>query len=355
MGHLIDIVQSHMDAYGVSEAEVSRRIGASPATVNTWRNSQIRQLPRKEYLEGLADLTGRKYNDVLLAALRDSGYVADSHGYTISQLVSHSLVAGTGKTITLAEDLVAKAIDIVDADLLMPEDQAEIASQKTRLKQVTEILYPTLNTEAGSKRYGQLLLDILRQTKGVYRRYIERGAELIRNPPQLPSSPPPIAGALEGPGVGTLGGFGGRLVTGALTPAVPVTANPQERVKFPDEKRAESTSVHKDKFTAAQSDALADEEPLVYTPREKSTRALLQRVGRLDKELDAVDEFDRLKRGYAAVVDTTLGTREYRAAVASLLRAVLKRVDDYNDPELMRDIVDLIKETEAHANQKTTS
>ncbi|SKS10005.1 Helix-turn-helix protein [Mycobacteroides abscessus subsp. massiliense] len=355
MGHLIDIVQSHMDAYGVSEAEVSRRIGASPATVNTWRNSQIRQLPRREYLEGLADLTGRKYNDVLLAALRDSGYVADSQGYTISQLVSHSLVAGTGKAITLAEDLVAKAIDIVDADLLTPEDQADIASQKARLKQVTEILYPTLSTEAGSKRYGQLLLDILRQTKEVYRRYIERGAELIRNPPQLPTSPPPVAGPMAGPGVGSIGGFTSRLMTGVVTPAAPVTANPQERVKSSHEKRAEPTSGHRNKITPVQPDRPADEGSLVYTPREESTLALLQRVASLDKELDVVDDFDRLKRSYASVVDTPVGSRDYRAAVASLLRGISDRLRDYNDPELIRDIATLIKQSEAHANQKTTS
>ncbi|WP_237082088.1 hypothetical protein [Mycobacteroides abscessus] len=234
MGHLIDIVQSHMDAYGVSEAEVSRRIGASPATVNTWRNSQIRQLPRREYLEGLSDLTGRKYDDVLLAALRDSGYVADFRTYAISQHLSQSLVAGTGKTVTLAEDLVAKAIDFADPEALTDTDQEMIQAQKARLREVTEILYPTLNTTAGIQRYGELLNDILKKVKGVYRRYIEAGGVAFRHPA------PPIAGPFRGatPAAGTLGGLTGGMVASWLAnpvaPAGPVSADPNvERAKFP--------------------------------------------------------------------------------------------------------------------------
>lgn len=72
---LIAIVQAHMDSYGVSEAEVARRIGASPATVNTWRNGQLRRPPSRKYLNGLADLSGVDYTDVLVAALIDTGYI----------------------------------------------------------------------------------------------------------------------------------------------------------------------------------------------------------------------------------------------------------------------------------------
>ncbi|CPW73108.1 helix-turn-helix domain-containing protein [Mycobacteroides abscessus] len=64
-----------MDRHGVSEAEVARRIGASRATVNTWRNGDLRQPPRRQYLKGLADLSGVDYADVLVAALIDTGYI----------------------------------------------------------------------------------------------------------------------------------------------------------------------------------------------------------------------------------------------------------------------------------------
>jgi len=73
---LIAIVQAHMDRHGVSEASVARRIGTTPATVNTWRNGQMKRPPRREYLDKLADLTGVDYCEVLVAALSDTGFLA---------------------------------------------------------------------------------------------------------------------------------------------------------------------------------------------------------------------------------------------------------------------------------------
>lgn len=70
---LIAIVQAHMDRHGMSEAAVARSIGTSRATVNTWRNGQIKRLPQREYLDRLAALTGVDYCDVLVAALTDTG------------------------------------------------------------------------------------------------------------------------------------------------------------------------------------------------------------------------------------------------------------------------------------------
>lgn len=75
MRELIRLVQAHMDQYGVSEAEVARRIGANPQTVNTWRNGEMKQLPRQPYLQKLAELTKTDYASVLAAALLDTGYI----------------------------------------------------------------------------------------------------------------------------------------------------------------------------------------------------------------------------------------------------------------------------------------
>lgn len=75
MGELISIVQTHMDEFGVSEATVARRIGAQPQTVNTWRNGEMKTLPKRGYLEELASLTKRDYAEVLVAALVDIGYL----------------------------------------------------------------------------------------------------------------------------------------------------------------------------------------------------------------------------------------------------------------------------------------
>lgn len=80
MRQLIQIVQAHMDEYGVSEAEVARRIGATPQTVNSWRNGEMKQLPRQHYLSALAELTRTAYTTVLAAALNDTGYLAEPIG-----------------------------------------------------------------------------------------------------------------------------------------------------------------------------------------------------------------------------------------------------------------------------------
>lgn len=74
-GELIRIVQAHMDKYGVSEAEVARRIGTTPQTVNSWRNGEMKQLPRQRYLQALAELTATDYLTVLVAALIDINYL----------------------------------------------------------------------------------------------------------------------------------------------------------------------------------------------------------------------------------------------------------------------------------------
>lgn len=73
---LIAIVQAYMDRHGVSETEVARQIGVSRAAVNKWRNGELRQPPRRQYLKGLARLCGIDYADVLVAALIDTGYIS---------------------------------------------------------------------------------------------------------------------------------------------------------------------------------------------------------------------------------------------------------------------------------------
>ncbi|MGH3956434.1 MAG: helix-turn-helix transcriptional regulator [Mycobacterium sp.] len=189
--HLSEIVQQHMDAYGVSEAEVARRIGASPATVNSWRNGNIRQLPGLEYLQNLADLTHRRYEDVLVAALRDAGYVADGDRASVQKAVQQTLFRDTGKSHTFAEELVGRVLNFADPADLSKWDQDQMDALRMRLRQVTEILSPTLTSQAGAERYAQLLLEILRGAQEIYGNYFLRGS--YRN-----QSPFPVAGPLGG-------------------------------------------------------------------------------------------------------------------------------------------------------------
>lgn len=74
-GHLWDIIQKHLDDYGVREAEFARRIGTSPQTVSSWKKRGLRTLPDKRLLIGVADVTRRSYDEVLDAVLRDTRYL----------------------------------------------------------------------------------------------------------------------------------------------------------------------------------------------------------------------------------------------------------------------------------------
>lgn len=75
MGNLWAIVQAHIDRYGVLEAELARRIGTKPQTLNSWKNRGVRALPSRQLLLSLAEVTGTPYVDVLEAALLDIGYL----------------------------------------------------------------------------------------------------------------------------------------------------------------------------------------------------------------------------------------------------------------------------------------
>lgn len=75
MADLWGIVQRHLDAYGVRAAALARRMGTSPQTLDSWKHRGVRALPRRHLLEALARETRTPYGDVLIAALRDAGYL----------------------------------------------------------------------------------------------------------------------------------------------------------------------------------------------------------------------------------------------------------------------------------------
>lgn len=116
MRELIRIVQAHMDKYGVSEAEVARRIGAQPQTVNTWRNGEMKRLPQQHYLQALAELTKTPYPTVLSAALLDTGYITspiDGQSDHVAAMVHLSF---------LADDVNSAVDDVWEPDDYRDED-----------------------------------------------------------------------------------------------------------------------------------------------------------------------------------------------------------------------------------------
>jgi DNA-binding transcriptional regulator YdaS (Cro superfamily) len=77
MGKLHDILQRHMDAYGVREAALARLMGTSSTTINSWKTRGVRQVPARWLLEAVARETRTPYQEVLRAALADAGYLDD--------------------------------------------------------------------------------------------------------------------------------------------------------------------------------------------------------------------------------------------------------------------------------------
>jgi len=80
MGQLWKIVQTHIDSapYPPSLRQVAGRLGVTATTLGNWRNPS--DLPRRENLLALAELTGTPYDDVLRAALSDTGYLHPEPG-----------------------------------------------------------------------------------------------------------------------------------------------------------------------------------------------------------------------------------------------------------------------------------
>lgn len=76
MTELMRLIQGHLDKYGVTRAEFARRAGTTPQTVQNWKDRPT-TLPRREHLEGVAQVIGLPYIVVLNAALTDAGYRED--------------------------------------------------------------------------------------------------------------------------------------------------------------------------------------------------------------------------------------------------------------------------------------
>ena len=76
-------------------------MGSKPQTLSSWKKRGVRGLPAQRLLEALARVTRTPYEDVLVAALRDAGYLprAGEHGgdtASIVREVSAEHLAGGG-------------------------------------------------------------------------------------------------------------------------------------------------------------------------------------------------------------------------------------------------------------------
>lgn len=87
--HLVELIDTHKHAYGVSDAELARRIGVSRQNLNLWRTHGVRGLPARTTLDGIAFVVGQPYRNVLEAVLRDTGYLDDADGITAAGMDAH--------------------------------------------------------------------------------------------------------------------------------------------------------------------------------------------------------------------------------------------------------------------------
>ncbi|WP_271800345.1 MULTISPECIES: XRE family transcriptional regulator [Dietzia] len=78
--HPVELIDAHKRAYGVSEAELARRIGITRQNLHLWRTHGLRGLPARTTLNGMAAELRLPYVRILEAALRDVGYLDATDG-----------------------------------------------------------------------------------------------------------------------------------------------------------------------------------------------------------------------------------------------------------------------------------
>lgn len=79
---LVELIDAHKHTYGVSEAELARRIGITRQNLSLWRTRGLRGLPARATLDGMATELHLPYVRVLEAALRDVGYLDATDGFS---------------------------------------------------------------------------------------------------------------------------------------------------------------------------------------------------------------------------------------------------------------------------------
>lgn len=87
MSQLWNLVQAHLDRWGVTEAALARKMDTRAQTLNSWKNRGVREMPKPHTLAALARATRQNYDHVLTAALHDTGYLPPPSDVVISSPV----------------------------------------------------------------------------------------------------------------------------------------------------------------------------------------------------------------------------------------------------------------------------
>ncbi|HLR95117.1 MAG TPA: helix-turn-helix transcriptional regulator [Jiangellaceae bacterium] len=76
-GQLWRIIERYIDGftYPPSERAVAKKMGIKATTMNNWKHATMTRLPDVDHLEAIARVTGVPYEEVMDAALADTGYL----------------------------------------------------------------------------------------------------------------------------------------------------------------------------------------------------------------------------------------------------------------------------------------
>jgi transcriptional regulator with XRE-family HTH domain len=105
MSELWQMIETHLDHYGVTRATFARKCGTVPQTVQNWYNRPT-TLPRPEHLRAVAKVIGMPYETVLNAALVDAGYRQEVVDNVVS--LRRELDAAAGRDNAALADIAAE-------------------------------------------------------------------------------------------------------------------------------------------------------------------------------------------------------------------------------------------------------
>lgn len=361
MRELIRIVQAHMDEYGVSEAEVARRIGATPQTVNQWRNGELKQLPRQKYLQALAELTRTDYVTVLSAALVDANYITEplTRSYVVGSIDFGPLIAGlavdaddlhtVAQNLDTLMDTSIDAEDIDEVESLISNAETLVSDANDLVSEVDDFVEAVQDVAKKVVGDPERLRRMKRETKR-FRRQQARSSnlDLLAQVEHERTDP------YYGPGKATAGPAGAEAAMNA---------------------RARKSQLKPTKHSRADDAAPAIEVNSARSPRKAGNISdiqvrmsgptaswdsfddqimkILGDAASIDPALDFRTEIEQLRAAIAPSLDTPMGRMQYVRSVQEILGRTRDKIRLYStDPDLMRSIDSMIGDAQDYANSE---
>ena len=108
----------------ISDAEIARRTGMTPANLSQWRSNGLRGWPARARLDALALTIGRPYREILDAALSDTGY-ADGANSVAPARTYREVLDDAVRALTEAARLTNQPVRQTPSGAWEPDPNAE--------------------------------------------------------------------------------------------------------------------------------------------------------------------------------------------------------------------------------------